>query len=123
MITTNSIPELIRNWAASIQKRDASLMTNFYTKDAILIGTYSEPIEVGKNEIYRYFKTFLNKQGLTCKIQSNINQILYCGLIISSGTYIFRYEGKEVVARYSFCLREHNGMPKIINHHSSEIPE
>lgn len=103
-------------------------MADFYAKNAVLVGTFSEPIEIGKGEVLDYFINFLDKANLTCTILSNVNQALFCGLIISSGTYLFKYTDKDgkkkrVYARYTYCFKQIKGEYKIINHHSSELPE
>jgi hypothetical protein len=120
---TKQIPNIIQKWASDIEKKDPRLMTAFYSKKAILVGTFSYPIEIGREQIFDYFKDFLDKPNLRCEIKSNVTQVLDNGLLISSGTYNFYYENKVVKARYTFCVKKMLRTYKIINHHSSELPE
>ena len=44
-------------------------------------------------------------------------------LIVSSGLYNFRVDGKTIKARFSFVFIKTNESWKILSHHSSELPK
>ena len=122
MELSKHLPGILKSWANAIQLRNPSVMIDYYTNNAILVGTFSYPIEIGKKQIFKYFLDFLDKPGLKCKVTSNVNQQLN-DLVISSGTYVFTYGNKEVQARYTFVFKNIGGQLRIVNHHSSELPE
>lgn len=119
----NKPPKLITSWAKALSYRNASMMTMFYSADAVLLATYS-PLERGQQNIYRYFWDFLQKEKLECEILSNVTQKLG-RITIASGLYRFKFRVygeknyKVVDARYSFVLDD----AQIINHHSSVMPK
>jgi|TARA_R110002020_G_scaffold474816_1_gene707607 uncharacterized protein (TIGR02246 family) len=121
---TRKIPKIIQNWADSIEQRNPKLMTNFYSRKAILLATY-ESMLLGRKQIRGYFDEFLDKKGLRCRIRENYTQIdRDRDTRIASGIYEFTFmdENKKkqrVIARYSYVINS----GKIINHHSSVNPE
>ena len=64
---------LVEAWAKEIRKNNVNTMTNFYSKDAILLATYTNII-LGQKGIREYFVDFLNKDDLQCKLLSNYTQ-------------------------------------------------
>ena len=118
------IPRIIQQWADSIALRSPKKMISMYSNNAILLATF-EPLIVGKKDILKYFNMFLEKEGIQCKITSNFTQIdKDRDTRIASGLYTFSYikngmRKKIVKARYTFVINE----GKIINHHSSLVPE
>ena len=121
---TRKIPKIIQNWEDSIEQRNPKLMTNFYSRKAILLATY-ESMLLGRKQIRGYFDEFLDKKGLRCRIRENYTQIdRDRDTRIASGIYEFTFmdENKKkqrVIARYSYVINS----GKIINHHSSVNPE
>ena len=120
---TRKIPQIVKEWCASIQERNPQLMGSFYSNDAVLLATY-EALALGKAEILDYFNSFLDKKDLQCTITENITQMDNDrDVVIASGFYTFSFidvEGdkQSVDARYSFvCMGN-----RIVNHHSSEKP-
>ena len=115
-------PKIIQDWAKAIQLRDPDVMASFYAEKAILIGTFSNPMELRKTEIREYFDEFLSdKNGIQCQIMDNINQ-LTGNCLISSGVYLFSWDMDAVYARYSFICRANRNDHYIINQHSSLLP-
>jgi hypothetical protein len=117
---TTEVPTILRDWATSIGANNSNEMVNFYSDNAVLVGTYSQPLEVGRKQIREYFEMFLDRKTISCRILDNINQELSC-CIISSGVYEFRVDGQTVVARYSYVFKKINNRMRIVNHHSSEL--
>ena len=117
---TTQVPTILSDWASSIRANNSSEMVNFYSQNAVLVGTYSQPLEVGLKQIRDYFDMFLDRKSISCEILDNVNQELDC-CMISSGVYKFRVDGEKVVARYSYVFKKINNRMRIINHHSSEL--
>jgi hypothetical protein len=122
MKQSNEVPGIVKAWVSSIKLTNPRQMAGFYSRNAVLLATY-KPLLIGQRNIMGYFVTFLDKQGLKCKIISNITQQPTTKITIASGLYEFKYvENNKVViviARYSFVISEN----KIINHHSSVVPK
>ena len=122
-VIKNEIPQPLEQWAKSISLRSPKVMTSLYDTNAILVGTYSKPMEFGQKQIHAYFVDFLNKENLKCEITSNIIQHFGNGaFFICSGTYSFSFENTKVEARYSICYKRGVNGFKIVNQHSSELP-
>jgi len=117
---TTQVPTILSDWASSIRPNNSSEMVNFYCQNAVLVGTYSQPLEVGLKQIREYFDMFLDRKSISCEILDNVNQELDC-CMISSGVYEFRVDGKKVTARYSYVFKKINNRMRIVNHHSSEL--
>jgi len=117
---TRQVPTILNDWASSISPNNSNEMVNFYCRNAVLVGTYSQPLEVGLKQIREYFEMFLDRKSISCKILDNVNQELDC-CTISSGVYEFMVDGKKVVARYSYVFKMVNNRLRIVNHHSSEL--
>ena len=122
-VIKNKVPAVLKLWADTIALRSPKAMTRLYDRNAILVGTYSEPMEFGEKQIHNYFVDFLDKDGLKCEITSNtIQEFRDEAFFICSGTYSFSFEGKTVKARYSICYKRGMNGFKIVNQHSSELP-
>ena len=119
---TRQVPTILSDWASAISPNNTAQMVRFYCVNAVLVGTYSQPLEVGLKQISKYFDWFLDKKSISCKIIDNVNQELDC-CTISSGVYEFMVDGKKVVARYSYVFKNINNRMRIVNHHSSELVE
>jgi len=92
-------------------------MVNFYCQNAVLVGTYSQPLEVRLKQIREYFDMFLDRKSISCEILDNVNQELDC-CMISSGVYEFRVDGEKVVARYYYVFKKINKRMRMVNNNS-----
>ena len=116
---TKKIPKIIQMWANAISSQNPKLMTNFYCENAVLVGTFSKPYEIGKYEIYKYFVDFLSSKDMSCTIIEQTCQ--YIGqLKVSNGVYEFTANGEIITARFTYTIISRNGEDKILNHHSSQ---
>ena len=113
---------IVNSWAYSIQFRDPMRMLDFYSDDAVLLATYSNLL-VGKPPILDYFISFLNKEGLQCKVTDIFHTTFVDGNHACSGLYTFSFYDKgqhqEVDARFTFVVKNN----QITMHHSSVDPE
>jgi hypothetical protein len=117
--------KVVKLWQELFNKKDISVIKT-YSQDAILLGTFAKDIKRGRQPIETYFKGLFEKPNLNVKFTPEIyvNDI-EDGYIIS-GIYIFSYTEnnatQSVRARYSYTIQYINGIPLIINHHSSIVP-
>lgn len=121
-MSNNKIVALFDEWNAALQSGDPKNVVALYEPDAILLPTVSNRVRHNHQEIEDYFVHFLSK-GPEGKIdESNVRQ--FDELAINSGIYTFTFkDGSVVQARYTFVYRKNGGVWKILEHHSSKMPE
>ena len=97
-------------------------MTALYAEDAILLPTVSNQVRHNHAEINDYFVNFL-KKGPSGEIdESNVR--IFDNLAINSGVYTFSFsDGSKVQARFTYVYHHNGSEWKIIEHHSSQLPE
>lgn len=118
----SSITALFDQWNQALNTRDPKQVVACYAEDAILLPTVSNQVRHNHAEIEDYFVAFCAKgpQGVI----DEANTRLIGDIAINSGVYTFSFDdGSQVQARYSFVYRLMNGEWKIIEHHSSAMPE
>lgn len=116
------ISSLFETWNSALQTGDAKQVTALYASDAILLPTISNQVRHNHAEINDYFELFLAQNPVGVINESNIR--LFDELAINSGIYTFKLAGDAVVqARFTFVYRNIEGEWKIIEHHSSAMPE
>jgi len=116
------IESLFEHWNNALQTGDAKKVVALYQKDGILLPTVSNQVRHNHEEIEDYFIHFLAK-GPKGKInESNVR--IFDGFAINSGVYTFTFnDGGVVQARFTFVYRKNNSHWKIVEHHSSQMPE
>ena len=121
MTTEQEILELFDQWNEALGK-GAKAVADLYAKDGILLPTVSN--RVCRNEyIERYFDAFLKIKPVGTINESHV-RILDDRTAINSGIYTFLFEPEEppVVARFTFVYHKQGDNWKIVEHHSSNIP-
>lgn len=118
----NEILSLFEQWNRALGSGDPKNVVALYEYNAILLPTVSNQVRHNHQEIEDYFVNFLAK-GPQGKIdESNVR--IFGDLAINSGIYTFRFKDNAVVqARFSFVYRWNGQDWKIIEHHSSAMPE
>ncbi|MFN3233791.1 MAG: hypothetical protein ACE365_00040 [Gammaproteobacteria bacterium] len=104
-----------------------------YSKDAVLLPTLSNDllfknVEIGEKDIGDYFIKFTSLPDLSVSTKELISRTYGDNVGTNVGFYTFSYtkNGKTIKlpARFSFVyLKDKNGDWKIIEHHSSVVPE
>jgi uncharacterized protein (TIGR02246 family) len=121
----DEIAHLFNDWNAALQSLDAAQVAALYAKDAVLLPTVSNEIRKTPAAIQEYFTRFLKKKPKGRIIQQNIR--LLDSLAINSGIYTFdlTIDGTDtqLLCRYTFVYRKDPEGWKIIEHHSSVMPE
>jgi uncharacterized protein (TIGR02246 family) len=121
-MTKNEIRSLFDDWNSALQTEDPSIVTALYESDAILLPTLSNQVRHNRKEIEDYFVQFLGKKPEGKIEESNVR--LFNQLAINSGVYTFTFnDGAIAKARFTFVYRWNGVCWKIVEHHSSQMPE
>lgn len=119
------IRALFTIWNDALQTRDPDAVARLYSADAILLPTVSNKVRHDHAEIRDYFVTFLAKQPRGVMNESNVRE--FGDLAIDSGVYTFDLTSDgattQVPCRYTFVYRREADGWKIVEHHSSAMPE
>ena len=120
------IAALFDRWNAALATGNPDEVAKLYAKNGILQPTVSNHVRTTPAEIKEYFEHFLplKPQGV---INSREIRVLDANTALDSGVYTFSLvkENKpvKVQARYTYLYEKINGQWKIMNHHSSAMPE
>ncbi|KPA98653.1 SgcJ/EcaC family oxidoreductase [Pseudomonas asplenii] len=121
------IAGLFDRWNAALKSGNAQAVVDLYAPDAMLQPTVSNQVRTTPAQIKDYFDHFLALKPIG---QINYRDIHRLGndVAIDSGVYTFTLTGtdgstRQVQARYTFVYEQLNGQWKILNHHSSAMPE
>ena len=119
------IADLFDQWNTALQTRDPDVVTALYAEDAILLPTLSNTVRHNHAEIRDYFVDFLKKSPRGTINQSNIRDL--GDTAVHSGVYTFELsangEKSEAQCRFTYVYGKEGGSWKIIEHHSSLMPE
>ena len=118
----NDILPLFDQWNDALKTDNPERVAALYASDAVLLPTVSNQVRRNQEEITDYFINFLAKNP-SGKIDS-ANVRTFGDLAINSGIYTFTFnDGETVQARYTFVYKWNGQDWKIIEHHSSAMPE
>ncbi len=121
----DEIAKLFDDWNAALQSLDPAAVAGLYAEDAVLLPTVSNEIRKTPAAIQEYFDQFLEQKPHGRMIQQNIR--LHDPLAINSGIYTFDLTDggtpTQILCRFSFVYRRDGEGWKIIEHHSSVMPE
>lgn len=121
-MSENQILALFDDWNTAIQTGEPKKVVALYDADAILLPTISNQVRHNHQEIEDYFVQFLALKPAGKIDQANVR--IFDDLAINSGIYTFTFsDGNEVTARFTFVYRLSGETWKIIEHHSSRMPE
>jgi uncharacterized protein (TIGR02246 family) len=122
------IAALFDGWNDALQTGDPETVADRYAKDAVLLPTVSNKVRTDRAGIVDYFEHFLANKPVGTKVQTIVN-VLDGDSAIDTGVYKFALtdhdtgEKRTVTARYTYEYEKRNGEWKIVNHHSSAMPE
>jgi hypothetical protein len=127
---TVPLPEM---WMQRVCSRSVPAVLDLYVDDGVLIPTYDKSdlpgaglgVLRGKRQMAHYFQRFLGKQDLCGTIDTTVVQTL--GTVeVFSGVYTFQWIAQGVPqtagARYTFVTIPTPAGPRIVTHHSSQLP-
>ncbi|WP_229217547.1 SgcJ/EcaC family oxidoreductase [Massilia forsythiae] len=120
------IAALFDHWEAALETGKPEEMVKLYARDGVLQPTVSNRVRTTPADIQDYFVHFM---ALKPHGHINYRQIRLLGpdTALDSGVYTFDIvrDGKpaKVQARYTYVYEKIGGEWKIMNHHSSAMPE
>jgi uncharacterized protein (TIGR02246 family) len=121
----SDIKNLFDRWNTALQTHDPDAVTALYSRDATLLPTVSNKMRRNHAEIRDYFEVFLRSKPRGVVDESNVRD--FGDLAIHSGIYTFELttdgETSKVPCRFTFVYRNEGGEWKILEHHSSRMPE
>ena len=121
-MNTIEIDSLFDHWNAAIQTGKPKNVVALYDTSAILLPTISNKLRKTHAEIEDYFATFLAKGPKGRIDDSNVR--IFGDVAINSGVYTFTFaDDSSVQARFTFVYRSNGQDIKIVEHHSSAMPE
>lgn len=126
--TKKQIAALFDGWNAALRTGDAEVVADRYAKDAVLLPTVSNKVRTDRAGIVDYFEHFLRNKPIGKKVRTIVN-VLDSNSAIDTGVYAFTLtdhdtgEKRVVEARYTYEYEKRDGVWKIVNHHSSAMPE
>jgi uncharacterized protein (TIGR02246 family) len=122
-VTPDEILGLFETWNAALLTGDPDRVTELYAEDAVLLPTVSNQVRHNHPEIRDYFVNFLAKNPEGVIDEANTRS-LTDGLASNAGVYTFSFgDGSTTTARFSYLYRKDGDHWKIIEHHSSAMPE
>ena len=117
-----------KKWAAANKLMNSASMVTLYHKNAVLWGTLATSVCTNHTQIKKYF-TFLFGAGRT-NLTVNFKKMQLhedAGLVFNNGNYVFSWivnnEPVSVTARFTFVYKKTEEVYKIIQHHSSIMPQ
>ena len=123
MATENDIAQLFAKWNQALLTENPDDVVDLYADDAILLPTVSNQVRHNHEEIRDYFVHFLAKKPEGSIDESNIR--IHNDIAIHSGVYTFKLKAIDalVQARFTYVYQQDGDSWKIIEHHSSAMPE
>lgn len=126
---TTQITGLFDTWNRALRTGDPEKVADLYATNAVLLPTVSNKVRSDRAEIVDYFEHFLANKPVGKKLETHVD-VLDGNSAIDAGVYQFTLTDPEtgeksvVRARYSYAYeKQGNGEWKIVNHHSSKMPE
>ena len=114
---------LFDQWNTALSTLNPDTVTALYADNAVLLPTVSNQVRHNHEEIRDYFVGFLQKSPQGVVDEFNVN-ILSDTHVTNSGVYTFTFgDGSKVSARFSYLYVASAGGWKILQHHSSAMPE
>lgn len=121
-MSVNDITALFDQWNNALQTGDPKQVAALYENNGILLPTVSNQVRHNPAEIEDYFVNFLAKGPVGKIDEANVRT--FGELTINSGVYTFTFkDGASVQARFTFVYRWNGQSWKIVEHHSSAMPE
>ena len=122
-VNEEQVIALFGDWNDALATGDPDAVTDMYAEDAVLLPTVSNQVRHNHAEIRDYFVAFLAKQPQGVITESNA-RVLSDKLATNAGVYVFTFgDGSTVSARFNYTYELRGGAWKIIQHHSSAMPE
>ena len=113
--------DALRLWVAQFNTQDPARIVALYADDALLFGTSKAELYSGKDQIRSYFTG-----AATVELGDHTEVSLADDTALIAGMYVFTRvrDGQPVSrpARFTFVLKQRDGLWQILHHHSSAQP-
>ena len=114
---------LFDQWNTALSTLNPDTVTALYADNAVLLPTVSNQVRHNHQEIRNYFVGFLQKSPQGVVDEFNVNSLSDTH-VTNSGVYTFTFgDGSKVSARFSYLYVASDDGWKILQHHSSAMPE
>lgn len=126
-VTPGQVEAQFNRFNSAWATKDPAIVTNLFTKDAVLLATVSNKPRTNHDEIKDYFVGFLKGSPVGTINSSTVK--IDCNSAARLGTWTVTLTDaatgakNDVKARYSFIYRYVDGDWKIDHLHSSAMPE
>jgi uncharacterized protein (TIGR02246 family) len=118
----NEILSLFEDWNSALKSGDSAVVAELYEDNAILLPTLSNIVRRKPEDRIQYFDQFLARKARGTINESNVR--VFGDVAINSGVYTFDFKDDSTVkARFTFVYHWNGVKWKIIEHHSSRMPE
>lgn len=122
--TPAEISQLFDAWDAALATGDPDAVVALYARDAVLLPTFSDRVRTTEEGRRDYFAGFLRRRPRARIVQGHARA--YGDVAVHSGIYAFTFgtdPRREARARFTFVYRRVDGRWRIVEHHSSCMPE
>lgn len=120
----------IEQWIDCVRRKDIETIVTLYSEtDCAFWGTFGDHLRQSQEEVKSYFDRFLDCESIRCRITSSVTRELSPEIVAFSGVYAFNIVKQagdaevEAVGRFTCTLRKQNGEWKLVEHHSSLMPD
>jgi len=120
----DEILQLFAAWDAALRSGDPDAVVACYADDAVLLPTFSNQVRRSPAEIRSYFAKLVDRGPSAAVIDGTVRA--YGDVAIHSGTYEFGFATgplRVARARFTFVYRRTGSGWRIVEHHSSAMPE
>jgi uncharacterized protein (TIGR02246 family) len=122
-----SVEQALQTWLAAVASHTPEKVAALYDSNAVLLPTLRNAVHDTPEERLDYFKMFTGMPKIKGTVNEQHPRLLNEDTAMNGGIYTFTFEqdGKMVTvpARFSFTYKKENGAWKIVEHHSSRLPE
>jgi len=124
--TSSDVEAALQSWADAYNSHDPQRVAAEYAGDAVFWGTTSQTLRDAPEEILAYFSGLTRRPFARVTIGEHVVRIVGdVALVTGHYTFTDRVDDREVSrpSRFSFAFRLANGRWRVIQHHSSRMPE
>lgn len=111
-------------WDAALRTGDPDAVVALYEPGAVLLPTFSNQVRYDPAEIRSYFTKLLQRRPTAAVVDGRVR--VFGDVAVHSGVYAFAFESgplREARARFTFVYRRQGGAWRIVEHHSSAMPD
>lgn len=120
-----AVRALLSDWAEAFSGSDVEAILGCYSQDAVLWGTFSSELRRTPEAIRDYFEPYFSME-----VRKIVFEDLFIRIFGDTATGNGLYEVslkreervEEVMTRYSFTCLKRDGRWRIVDHHSSVVP-